>query len=485
MFVKYDISTILGKPFSFLRKDSFGGEGFRMRLLFFLVFTLSLMTVKAQNSDDKYPKSLKDVLSEIQDRYHVTIKFSDKQVEGKTVDYAQWRFRTDVDETLDNVLKPLDMKVNKEKEGVYKLKEYEYYRWQPEDGWAELARLASKYHDKGSWEQRKAEIKPCLLEALKLSPMPPRPNSKPIFTSIRQFDGYTVQNMALEVLPGVYINGSLYRPTKVKGKIPLILSPDGHWYQQRYREDCQIRCATLARMGAMAFGYDLFAWGESMLQFDYEDHRKSLSMAVQTLDAIRLLDYFLTRKDVDPERVGISGGSGAGSHTVLVTAIDDRIKLSAPVVAISSYFYGGCPCESGLPIHLCAGGTDNVELAAFAAPRPQLLVSDGGDWTAHTPLHDFPYLQNIYSYYGAKNKVENVHLPDEKHDFGVNKRKALYDFVARNFKMDISAVDEKKVTIEKENAMKVFGDKGEKLPANAMKGYDNLENYFKSLENAK
>ena len=479
MLVKRNIYTLVGKFFSF-------GEGFTKRLLFSIFFfLLSLMLARAQSSDDKYPKSLKDVLLQIQERYHVTIKFNDKQVEGKTVDYAQWRFRPNVDETLDNILKPLDMKVNKEKEGVYKLKEYEYYRWQPEEGWAELGRLATKYQDKTSWEKRKAELKPCLLEALKLSPLPPKPNSKPIFTNIRQFDGYTVQNIAIEVLPGVYINGSLYRPTKVKGKIPLILSPDGHWQQQRYRKDCQIRCATLARMGAMAFSYDLFAWGESMLQFDYEDHRKSLSMAVQTLDAIRLLDYFLTRNDVDPERIGISGGSGAGSHTVLVTALDDRIKLSAPVVAISSYFYGGCPCESGLPIHLCGGGTNNVELAAFAAPRPQLLVSDGGDWTAHTPIHDFPYLQNMYSYYGVKDKIENVHLPKEGHDFGVNKRKPLYDFVSRNFKMNLKAVDEAKVTIETENAMKVFGDKGEKLPANAMKGYAQLENYFKKLENGK
>jgi hypothetical protein len=97
------------------------------------------------------------------------------------------------------------------------------------------------------------------------------------------------------------------------------------------------------------------------------------------------------------------------------------------------------------------------------------------------PSHDFPYLQNIYSYYGEKNKVENVHLPNESHDFGINKRKALYDFLARNFNMNLKAIEENKVTIEKENAMKVFGDKGEKLPANAMKGYAQLEKYFEGL----
>ena len=166
--------------------------------------------------------------------------------------------------------------------------------------------------------------------------------------------------------------------------------------------------------------------------------------------------------------------------------MDDRIKLSAPVVAMSSYFYGGCPCESGMPIHACAGGTDNVELAAMTAPNPMLIVSDGSDWTAETPQHDFPYLQKMYGYYGAANKVENVHLPNEKHDFGPNKRIALYDFLVKNFKLNPASVkdktgkyDEQKVTIEPEKALYVFGDKGEKLPKNAIIGYDQLEKLFK------
>ncbi|PWS28812.1 acetylxylan esterase [Pedobacter yonginense] len=438
-----------------------------------------------QNSDDLYKKPLIDVLKEIQNRYKVQIKYTDAQVKDKWVNYAEWRFRTKIDETLTNVLMPLDMKVNKEKPGVYKLKEYEYYRWDVQDGWSYLDALATKYHDQESWEKRKAEIKPELYKALLLSPLPAKPNAKPIITAKRIFDGYSVENIALEILPGVWINGSLYKPLNIKGKIPVVLSPDGHWEKQRYRPDCQIRCATIARMGAMAFSYDLFAWGESMLQFKYEDHRRSLAQTVQTLGGIRILDYFTSLKETDTSRVGISGGSGAGSHCILMTAMDNRIKLSAPVVAMSSYFYGGCPCESGMPIHQCVGGTDNVELAAMTAPRPQLLVSDGSDWTAQTPEHDFPYLQKVYGYYGAKTKVENVHLPEDKHDFGINKRIALYDFLVKNFKLNGASVkdktgeyDESKVTIEKENALYVFGNQGEKLPKHALMGFENLEKLF-------
>lgn len=458
------------------------------KLIYILVTCLTAMCFAAhaqQTTDAMYRKTLKEVLDEVQDKYHVKIKYTAAQVDGKWVNYAQWRFRLNVDTTLANILTPLDLKVNKEAPGRYKLKEYEYFRWAVSDGWKELDRIAAQYHDRDTWEQRKAMLKPELYKALELSPLPAKPASKPIITPKRIFDGYTVENIAIEILPGLYINGSLYKPLKIKGKIPVILSPDGHWEHQRYRADCQIRCASLARMGAMAYSYDLFAWGESLLQFKDEDHRRSLAQTIQALGAIRILDYVLSLKETDPERVGISGGSGGGSHTVLMTALDDRIKLSAPVVSVSSYFYGGCPCESGMPIHQCGNGTDNVELAAMAAPRPQLLISDGQDWTANMPEHDFPYLQKMYGYYGATDKVENVHLPNEGHDFGPSKRAALYAFVAKNFRLDVNKIkdssgnfDDKKVTIEKEPAMYVFGDKGEKLPANAIKGFDQLEKVF-------
>lgn len=441
-----------------------------------------------QNTDNAYRKPLKEVLVDIEKKFGVQIKYADTMVAGKWVAYAEWRFRNDVEATLDNVLKPLDMKVKKEKDKVYKLSYYEYYRWPVEEGWAELDRIASQYKTLAEWEQRKQQLKTCLKEALQLTTLPPLPNSAPIITPKRKYDGYSVENIAIEILPGVWINGSLYKPLKYKGRIPVILNPDGHWEKQRYRPDCQYRCAALAKMGAMAFSYDLFAWGESLLQFKLEDHRRSLSMTIQALGSIRILDYLLALKDADTTRVAMTGGSGAGSHTVLMTAVDDRIKVAAPVVSLSSYFYGGCPCESGMPIHSCGGRTDNVEIAAMAAPRPQLVVSDGGDWTDRMPEHDLLYLQKMYGWYGKKELIENVHLPTEKHDFGINKRTAVYEFMARYLGLNIKAIqdatgkiDESKITIEKEELMYVFGDKGEKLPAHAVKGFDNLEKLWKRL----
>ena len=87
------------------------------------------------------------------------------------------------------------------------------------------------------------------------------------------------------------------------------------------------------------------------------------------------------------------------------------------------------------------------------APRPMLVVSDGGDWTASVPTLEYPYLQRVYGFYGAKDRIVNVHLPKERHDFGPNKRNAVYDFFVKVFSLDRSKLDESKVTIEDEEMM--------------------------------
>ncbi|TDH27483.1 acetylxylan esterase [Segetibacter sp. 3557_3] len=460
---------------------------FNKRFFGVLAFTSLLATglpVRAQTSDDAFKKPLKEVLADIEKRYDVKIRYSEDLVKDKVVTYAGWRFRNDVESTMSNVLGSQDITFAPDGERKYKLQHFQYHLKTPEQGKEQLDYLATLYADKTAWEKRKSELRRCLSNALRLSPLPAAPATKPIVTPVRKMDGYTVQNIAIETLPGLYICGSLYKPATIKGKVPVVLNPDGHFGDGRYRADAQYRCAGLARMGAMAFSYDLFAWGESLLQFKPEDHRRALAQTIQALNGMRILDYMLSLKEADPQRVAISGGSGGGSQTMLVTAIDDRITLSVPVVMTSSYHSGGCPCESGMGVHLCGNGTNNVEIAAMAAPRPQLVISDGKDWTQHVPQNEFPFLQRTYGFYGSGAVVKNVHLPQEGHDYGVSKRKALYEFMAEHFRLNLAAVvknglvDESKISIEQFPAMYVFGEKGERLPANAIKSFEELTRVF-------
>ena len=101
------------------------------------------------------------------------------------------------------------------------------------------------------------------------------------------------------------------------------------------------------------------------------------------------------------------------------------------------------------------------------------------------PQVEFPFVQRIYGFYGKADAVENVHLASEGHDYGANKRLALYSFLAKHFKLDLKKVqdksgkiDESTVMIEKFPAMYVFGEKGEKLPSNAIRSFEELEKVF-------
>lgn len=409
----------------------------------------------AQNNfEGNFTRPLSDVLNDISRRFNVRLKY-DIDTVGKKLPYADSRIRPySVEESLTNVLSPFDYKFVFQSPGVYKLKRYEYPRRTTADGRKLIDWLSSLYNDRSSWEARRDSLIPEVRRILTLDEvLDARIGAEPVMGKVRKYDGYTVQNFSLETVKGRHVCGSIYSPAS-KGQHPLIICPNGHFSDGRYNEAIQQRLATLARMGAVCVSYDLYGWGESADEVGSQAHQTSEAHVMQIANGISILDFMLKRKDIDNTRVGVNGGSGGGTQTVVLAALDPRFTAACPVISLSSYFDGGCPCESGKPITLAGSGTCNAELAATFAPKPLMVVSDGKDWTQNVPELEYPYLQSVYSFYGAPEKVMNRHYPQEGHDFGFNKRKAVYDFFIETFGLDPSRLDESKVTIETPDQLK-------------------------------
>ena len=425
-----------------------------MKRLILPALLLFGMTAGAQTYETKFTRPLSDVLGDVSKRFGVKLKYN-VDTTGLKLAYADFRVRPySLEETLNNILAPFDFKAVKQNDKLYKIKPYEYPRRQAEDGMKLVPYLSSLYADKAAWEARKDTLRKEVRARLGIDKLlAVCSKDAPEYGKIRKFDCYTVQNFRLKTANGHTVCGSIYAP-KGEGKHPLIICPNGHFSNGRYGTVQQQRLATLARMGAICVDYDLWGWGESADEVGSKAHQTPEAHVMQALNGIRILDWMIQRKDVDKTRVGVNGGSGGGTQSVLLSVLDDRYTACCPVVSVSSWFDGGCPCESGMPIQLAGGGTCNAELAAMFAPKPMMLVSDGGDWTSTTPELEYPYIKRIYGFYGAADKVMNVHLPKERHDFGPNKRNAVYKFFIETFKLDASKLDEDKVVIEEENALR-------------------------------
>lgn len=356
--------------------------------------------------------------------------------------------------------------------------------WTEDEASAIMKKWATEWTSKADWEARAEIIRQGIIDGMLLNQMPKRDTPfNTLIHSTREMDGYIVENIAIESFPGFYITGNIYRPITIEpfGKSPGILSVHGHGNDPRSGESVQIRSAAFARMGAVVFAYDMVGYGDSK----QVDHKMAISLTLQTYNSQRVIDYLQSRPDVDADRIGVTGESGGGTQTILITAIDPRIKVSVPVVMVSAYFFGGCSCESGMPVHKSAKHqTNNVEIAALAAPRPMLLISDGGDWTKNTPRVEFPYIQKVYALYDAESKIDNVHLPAERHDYGPNKRFPVYNFLSHYLGLNAGKIlinnqyAENFVTLLSKDQLMVFTTE-HPVPSKALKGDEAVLAYLK------
>ena len=350
-----------------------------------------------------------------------------------------------------------------------------------------LDKLSKLYSNKEEWEKRAEIVRAGILSGAELNPLPRKTSMNPVIHSERIYSDYSVDNVYFESVPGFYITGNLYRPYPYNNGTfkPIILIPHGHFKGGRFNADNQNLAACLAKMGALAMTYDMVGYGDSQL----DKHKIGHALTFQLWNSIRVVDFLLTLDDADKSSIAVTGASGGGTQTFLLSAVDERVTVSAPVVMVSAYIYGGCVCESGLPIHRGENyKTNNAEIAAISAPDPQLLVSDGSDWTYSTPFYEFPFIQRIYGFYDKKENIENVHLEFEGHDYGPSKRQAIYKFFIKRLSLNSSSwetteglIDESSNIIEDIQTMRAFNP-AHPLPSNALKTEAEILAKFKSLQ---
>ncbi|MCB1209784.1 MAG: acetylxylan esterase [Verrucomicrobiales bacterium] len=328
------------------------------------------------------------------------------------------------------------------------------------------------------WDVRKEYVRRQILVAEGLWPMPTKTPLNAVVHGKIDREGYTIEKVYFESAPGFFVTGNLYRPKNPKGKVPGVMFAHGHWQDARLsladpakvRQDIaaggerfekggqsmfQSLCVQLARMGCVVWQWDMLSDSDSV-QFSRdvvhkfakqrpemntvenwglyspqaEAHAQSI-MGLQTLNAVRGLDFLLSLPEVDPERTAITGASGGGTQTMLLAAIDDRIKLSFPCVMVSTAMQGGCTCENASLLRV---NTGNVEFAGLFAPKPQGM-NNANDWTKEMATKGFPDLQKLYATFGKKDNVflqRGEHFP---HNYNAVTRSAFYTFLNKHFKL--------------------------------------------------
>jgi dienelactone hydrolase len=289
---------------------------------------------------------------------------------------------------------------------------------------------------KEAWLERAAELRRQILVSAGLWPMPPKqPLDAQIFGLVDRGD-HTVEKVYFESYPGFYVTGNLYRPKNAAGKVPAVLLPHGHWsygrLEHQQHNSGPLRAVHFAKLGFVAFVWDMVGYNDSAaISHRFAPHKESLAreplwgvnlLGLQLWNAIRAVDFVESLPEVDRERIGCTGESGGGTQTFLLTAVDDRIKVSAPVNMISSTMQGGSLCENAPNLRV---DTNNIEIGALAAPRPMLMVSATGDWTKLTPTVEYPSVRGVYRLFGAEDKLATVQM-DAPHNYNRESREAVY-----------------------------------------------------------
>ncbi len=277
----------------------------------------------------------------------------------------------------------------------------------------------------------------------KQMPWPPKPKGRVVGTVRR--NGYRIDKVVFESLPGVSVPGHLYLPEGAAGRVPAILFYNGHWYEaSKMLPDHQAFAIHMARSGFAVFSFDPFGQGERGVST--RDHRRVSSLLAGVsqqgfaeYETQCALEYLLSRPEVDATRIGMTGASGGGYNTWITASLDDRIRVAVPVVGTSqfalqiSFTRTGDWYHAAEHCHFVPGlitFADNHELLAMIAPRPLLVINSTTDagFVAGTVTD---YGHDLYKAFGRPERFGYFNDPSSGHGYQQRKREAAYGWFLR------------------------------------------------------
>lgn len=300
----------------------------------------------------------------------------------------------------------------------------------------------SPYSSLEAWERRKKQLRSQILIASGLFPEPVRCDLAPHVFDETVHGDFRTAKFTINSYPGFEVTGNLFiphgAPRPAEG-YPAILNPHGHWDSGRLEHStmCSViaRCVNFAKMGFVAVSYDMVGYEDSLqvshsfgLQEGLEQWGIS-GFGLQLWNSLRVLDFVCGLAYVNADKIGCTGASGGGTQAFMLAAVDDRIRALAPVNMVSLLMQGGCSCENA---PLLRAGTNNLELAAMAAPRPMLLVGSSGDWTKDLLSVDAPAIRSVYALYGKQDRLE-AFFHSAEHNYNYIARHVVYGFFLRQF----------------------------------------------------
>ena len=242
------------------------------------------------------------------------------------------------------------------------------------------------------WDQEAARIRTHELSVLYHGWPKAWIDSAPNFEQVGviQRDGYRIVKMRYQVVPGMISTALLYEPDKISGKIPAILNVNGHGPGGKAVDHKQARCINYARRGMLALDLEWFDYGDLDQPGNAHDNASLLTLAgydgagLFYLEMRRGLDYLYDNPNVDRTRIGVTGVSGGGWQTIMLSSLDTRIGPAAAVAGFSSLTtsiehpeYSGNDAEQN-PSDF-REGVDYAQLTAVRAPRPTLLIYNSMD----------------------------------------------------------------------------------------------------------